>query len=79
MSLNAHLRIYRFQHWDRRHTSTATPVYMRFQVDVNPSNMSLKWIIQFVVDAQLVKYIFKKLKYFLSFEAGNRVSNSSLK
>ena len=30
----------------------ATPGYRRFQADFKPNNMSLKWIIRLVVDAQ---------------------------
>ena len=33
----------------------ARPGYIQFQADFKPNNISLKWIILFVVDAQSVK------------------------
>ena len=62
----------------------AAPIY--FQADIKPNNMSLKWIIKFVLDVQLVKsfnledvHFQKTYKYFSLFEAGYCVSISSFK
>ena len=73
---------------DRREFNhcAAKTVYIRFQAHFRLNKIPLKFVINHVVDAQLIKYFqfgrclfFINIIIFHSFEAGNCVSNFSFK